>query len=186
MLKKLEQTAILAILHYFPSVYLNNSITRGNSSFASVSPQTIAQGGFDTTWEIDIFGSNRAAVDSAEALFMSSQALAKDIEKTIIADLVRAIIEWHQANQTLIKTKKLLKAQNNEVIIFKSRVQAGLINASFLERALAQKEQTSIQIPLAKAAIKKTQYQIENLIGQKPGSLTKILAKYKNFCFKNT
>jgi len=161
----------------FPDIAGSAIARRGNTDSANAAG--IAQIGFDTAWEIDLFGANRSALDASSARLSAAQANALDIKRVITADLIRAVIEWRKAQQSLTETQSLLTAQTDQVNLFSSRTKAGLIDATFLERARAQREQTATQIPLSHAAAKTAQYQIERLLGHKPESLSPILAKFK-------
>ncbi|MCB1721470.1 MAG: TolC family protein [Rhodospirillales bacterium] len=161
----------------FPDISGTVSTSRGNSEIGLTTPQTLTKGGFDTMWEADIFGANRAAIAASEARLQASYAHASDVRRIMIADLVQAIIEWQQARQILSKTEDLLTVQSKQVALLRARVEAGLINAAQLEQARAQKEQIAARIPLAKASTKQAQYQIERLLGQEPESLSPDLSR---------
>lgn len=161
----------------FPIFSLKGTANKDNTHGQT---QSITQGGFDATWEVDIFAKNRSTLYAACARLKSAKALAKDTRRIIIADLMRAIIDWRKANETLKETQNLLEAQSNQVSLFQSRAQAGLIDSTLLERAKAQRAQTATQIPLAKAAAKAAQYEIEHLLGKAPNSLSSLLAQHQD------
>ena len=158
---------------FFPDISLTGTATRENKD--TVKYATILQGGFDASWELDIFGRIRATVDAADARVLSVQATSQDVRNSVLADLMRAVIDWRQANEILMQTKALLKAQDDQVSIYRTRAKAGLIDATFVERAQAQREQTATQVPLAQASANTAQYQIERLLGKNPGDLTTLL-----------
>jgi NodT family efflux transporter outer membrane factor (OMF) lipoprotein len=161
----------------FPDITANGTANRGNTE--SPKTESLAQAGFDAAWEVDLFGANRAALDASNARLEAFNYSAADTRRIITADLIRAIVEWRQAQQTLTETQSLLTAQSDQVELFRSRAEAGLIDSTFLERARAQREQTATQIPLAEASAKTAQYQIERLMGQEPESLASMLAEFK-------
>ena len=160
---------------FFPEISASGSAIRENRD--QVMNSTILQGGFDASWEVDVFGRIRANVDAADARVLSLQATRQDVRNSVMSDLIRAVIDWRQANETLAQTNALLKAEDDQVSIFHTRAQAGLIDATFVERAQAQREQTATQIPLALASADTAQYQIERLLGKNPGELAEILKK---------
>jgi NodT family efflux transporter outer membrane factor (OMF) lipoprotein len=161
----------------FPDITATGNASRGDTE--SPKAEGIAQAGFDAAWEVDLFGANRAGLDAASARFEAAQANAWDARRIITADIIRAVVEWRQAQQTLSETKSLLAAQSDQVDLFSSRTNAGLIDATFLERARAQREQTATQIPIAEASAKTAQYQIERLMGREPESLASVIAEFK-------
>ena len=166
---------------FFPDISATGSAIRQNKD--QFSNTTILQGGFDASWELDLFGRIRANVDAADARVLSSQASSDQVRNSVLADLIRAVIDWRQANETLVQTNALLKAQDAQVGIYSTRVKAGLIDATFLERATAQREQTSTQVPLALASANTAEYQIERLLGKNPGDMAALLNKPPHAAF---
>lgn len=162
----------------FPDVSGVGTTSRGNKNAGQTQAESIAQAGFDAAWEIDAFGANRANIDASDARVEAAQSSARDVRRIVVADLIRAVVEWRQATQTLLETKSLLSAQKDQVSLFQSRADAGLIDSTFLERARAQREQTATQLPLAEAAAKTAQYQIERLLGKESESLSKEIAPF--------
>ena len=158
---------------FFPDISATGAATRENKD--QLKNSTILQAGFDTSWEVDLFGRIRANVSAANARVLSTRASSRDVRNSVLADLMRAVIDWRQANETLAQTNALLKAQDDQVSIFHTRAQAGLIDATFFERAQAQREQTATQVPLALASANTAEYQIERLLGKHPGDLAALL-----------
>jgi multidrug efflux system outer membrane protein len=158
----------------FPDIAVNATGTRGNTT--SINPTTFGQMGFDTSWEIDVFGRTRAGINAAEARRLISLAGIDDARNIVTADLVRAVIEWRQAKQTIKTINDLLMAQDEQVTLLASRERAGLIDASFAERARAQRAQTATELPNAEAAASAAQYQIERLLAVRDETIQSALA----------
>jgi outer membrane protein, multidrug efflux system len=154
----------------FPEVTATGSATRGNETSTQLG--SIAKGGFDTSWEIDIFGKTSVTVDAANQRTHASMASAQDITNSVIAEMIRAVIDYRAAQQTLTETEALLVIQNNQVTLFSARASSGLTDSTFLARAEAERAQTATNVPLAKAALDTAQYKIERLLGKAAGSLT--------------
>jgi multidrug efflux system outer membrane protein len=156
---------------WFPDISLTGNAKRGTDQVFLTKPRTIASGGFDATWEIDIFGATRTRVASSESLEVAANATMQDVQNSVIAELARTVIEWHQARQTIKETNDLLASQEDQVGLLNSRAKAGLIDASFKERAQAEYAQTATQLPLAQAAADAAEYKIEKLLGKAAGEL---------------
>jgi multidrug efflux system outer membrane protein len=159
----------------FPQVNLGGSAARGDDRLGVTKPVSIVEGGFDANWEIDLFGATRSAVKASEARSAALYASAEDVRNRLLAELLRSIVVWRQANETLRVTKSLIEVQDEQVAIFEARVNGGLVGGAELARARAQREQTAVALPVARAARRSAQYQIEALLGQKPGSLSAFL-----------
>lgn len=159
---------------FFPDLSVAARGTRGNTT--SQKAETLGQAGFDASWELDVFGRTRAGVEAAEARRLARLAGVDDAGNIVTAELVRAVIEWRQAKQTAREINDLLRAQDDQVSLLESRARAGLIDASFLERARAQRAQTATGLPDAEAAANAAQYQIERLLAVRDQSVEVALA----------
>ncbi|MBP9829765.1 MAG: TolC family protein [Proteobacteria bacterium] len=164
---------VMARADFFPNISGTASATRGNLSSPKLMNYT--QTGLDTSWEIDIFGKRKASVDSAESNQLRRAAGVDDARNIVIADLTKAVIEWRQATYTLNEIKGLVIVQNNQIDLLSTRVKAGLIEASFLERALGLRAETKAALPQIQASANAAHYQIEKLINCRDDSVRKLL-----------
>lgn len=165
---------------FFPDISINTVASRGNKQVGFDKPFSIAQGGFDAAWELDVFGQTEASAEAAQQRIEASIALSEDATNTVIAELLRAVIEWRQAEQTLLETEELLSVQDEEVTLISVRTKAGLIDATYQKRAEAERSQTATRLPLAKASLDAAEYKIERLLGKESGSLSHILNNTKS------
>jgi NodT family efflux transporter outer membrane factor (OMF) lipoprotein len=171
--RALRQTALSG---FFPTIDATGSASRGDVGSSQLA--SLAQGGFDTRWELDVFGQTRASVRGAIARTQAAQASADDVRHILIADVARAVTEWRQAQETLRATQSLVTSQNETVEILTARVKAGLSDASALERAKAQQLQTRATFDIATAATNSAQYQIERLLNVRDDRVVNILSRY--------
>jgi outer membrane protein, multidrug efflux system len=160
---------------FFPDISASASASRGNAQIGTDNPVSIALGGFDATWEIDVFGQTQALVDGAERRVESRIARAEDVTNSVIAELIRSILEYRQAEQTVTETTDLLEIQDEQVSLIAARTEAGLIDATFLSRAEAERSQTATRLPIAQAALDTAHYKIERLLGKESGELADTL-----------
>jgi NodT family efflux transporter outer membrane factor (OMF) lipoprotein len=169
---------------WLPEISAIGTVSRTSRPIGLTSPASIAEGGFDATWELDIFGRTSATVSAAEARELAAMASADDVRQMVIAELARSVILWHQARDTIRTTQSLLKVQDEQISLFSTRANAGLSDASGLERARAQREQTATNLPLAEAAAAASHYQMERLLGKESGALATILATHEQASFR--
>lgn len=163
---------------FFPNISATSIGERGNNQIGFPKTGNILQGGFDASWEIDIFGSTRNEVRAAQARMQAAMVTADDVRNSALYDLMRAIVEWHAAQQTLHETMALVTSQDEQISLFRSRAEGGLNDATFLERAIAQRDQTATGIPVAQAAIQTAEFQIERLLGKKSDDLFQALSSH--------
>lgn len=173
-------------LHYIaqsnllPDLSLQGTATRGNTAIGTLRPQGFMQLGFDATWEADLFGTNQASLSAQSARLQGALFNAVDVKRVVVAELIRNVIVWRQAHQTLCQTQQILTLRGQQIALLQARFQAGLMDARTLTQAQAQRQQTASSLELRKAAVIQTQYSLENLMGMKPESLTSLLSASKN------
>jgi len=81
---------------------------------------------FDASWEIDVFGGRRRALQQANALVASAAEDRHDVLVSVLAEVARNYIEVRNFQQRLAITQKNIKAQQDAVDIARSRFNAGL------------------------------------------------------------
>lgn len=164
---------------FFPDISATNQASRSNNAIGVTAPASIVRGGFDTTWELDIFGQTRALTNAADQRVEASVASRDDVVNSVLAELMRGLVELRQAQQTLMQTQALLKAQDEQVELIDTRVRSGLVDASASTRAQAERDQTATQLPLAQAAYDTAEYKIERLLGKESNTLYHAIAQAK-------
>ena len=169
--------------NWLPEFSASGTVSRGNRQIGLSKPTSIAEGGFDAAWELDIFGRTSAEVSASVAREIAAMASADDVRQMVIAELGRSVISWRQAQETIRTTQSLLKAQDDQISLFSTRVKAGLADASSLERARAQREQTATNLPLAEASAAAAEYQMTRLLGKEPGALAATLEGHAQSSF---
>jgi len=175
-LEEAKAFARIANSGFFPNISATANASRGNNTLGLGKPASIMEGGFFTSWEIDAFGQTRTQLDASINRVEARSASVEEIMDSVLAELFLTIIEWHRAKQVLKDASNLLSSQDNQLKLFSTRVKAGLIDASFLSRAAAQRAQTATLIPFAQASIEASQYKIEQLLGKQPGELSNTLS----------
>lgn len=171
------QTAVVQS-GFYPDISGTGSVFRGKNQFYP-KPETVEQTGLNLNWDLDIFGQIRAGIRASEAYANSLDAMVDDMRNLVVANLAKAVIDWRQAQETIMQTKKLLYAQDEQIKLLNDRAKAGLIDESFAERAKAERAQTATQLPQAEAVSKAAQYQIEFLLGIKDQTVAEALKKAK-------
>ncbi|GEM_PF-2347675 len=174
-LEEAKGIAKMANSGFFPDISATGKTTRGNEQIGLNKPVSIAQGGFDAAWEIDIFGQTSAQVSAAENRVNARSTTIEDVTNSMLSELLRTIVEWRKYKQVLRETNNLLATQDEQIKLLKSRAKTGLIDASVPERARAQRAQMATQIPLTQARMAAAQYKIERLLGKTSGELSVLL-----------
>ena len=133
------------------------------------------QVGLDASWEPDIFGGNRSALNATEADAKASEASLADVQVSIAAEVALAYIQLRGLQTQLSIARSNLTSQQETLQLTDWRAQAGLITSLEVEQARTATEQTSAQIPTLDVSIAKTQHSLAVLTGQRPDALLVLL-----------
>jgi NodT family efflux transporter outer membrane factor (OMF) lipoprotein len=150
--------------NWFPSFDLNGSASRGNDQIGVNKDASVSKIGLGSKWQIDIFGQTQSQVSAAEARLEARIVSLDDIKNIMLTELMSAIIEWRQAQETIRETENLIATQDNQIILLKARGKAGLIDASSLSRAQAEQAQTATGLPISRAAASTARFKIARLL----------------------
>jgi outer membrane protein, multidrug efflux system len=152
-----------------PVVGTSASAQRSNSSGSST--RNSFRLGFDASWEPDIFGARRSAVNASEADVQASVARLGDVQVSIAAEVALAYMQLRgfQAREAIARSN--LAAQEETLQLTRWRTQAGLASSLEVEQALAATEQTRAQIPSLQTSIAQAQHSLALLTGRAPAAL---------------
>jgi NodT family efflux transporter outer membrane factor (OMF) lipoprotein len=131
--------------------------------------------GLDASWEPDVFGGQRSALNASEADAQAAQASLADVQVSIAAEVALAYIQLRGQQSQLIVARNNLQSQQETLQITDWRAQAGLITSLEVEQARTASEQTSAQIPSLETSIATTSHALAVLTGQTPEALQTLL-----------
>ena len=133
--------------------------------------QDVYNTGFDASWEIDIFGGNRAEVDAAEARIDAAVNNRRDVLVSVLAEVARNYMELRGNQKRLNIIGRNVKLQQKTLDIVTGRAKIGLSRELDVTRAKAQLEQTKALVPGIRAAIRAGTYRLSVLTGKTPEAL---------------
>lgn len=171
----------LADAGLYPTVSASASRNRTKNSDA-IAPQptrTLYDAGFDATWEIDVFGGNRRAIEAATADFAASQANMDSTRVSLTAELARNYVDLCSTQRRIAIARNNLASQSETLQITEWRYQAGLARATEVEQAQTSREQTRAGIPDLEVSLAAAENRIALLLGRNPGELHDTLAEAK-------
>jgi len=140
-------------------------------------PQNLFQAGFDTSWELDLFGGTRRSIEAARADLEASFYDRGDVLLALLAEVARNYIEMRGFQKQLDIARTIVAAQRDILELTRSRYQGGLATDLDVARAEAQVKTTGSQIPVLETAYKDATHRLSVLLGQQPGSLGNELGK---------
>lgn len=116
-------------------------------SFVAPFETGIFQGGLDMKWEMDLFGSNRAALAAAQADVVAQQQLRADLTITLTAEAARYYLELRGLEDRLAITRRNIAAQKDLLGLTEERTRAGLASQLDVERQLVLLANTEATVP---------------------------------------
>jgi multidrug efflux system outer membrane protein len=156
-----------------PTLDASASAQRSKAGDASATNRFNA--GLDASWEPDIFGGNRSALNAAEADARASAASLGDVQVSIAAEVALAYIQLRGTQARLAIARDNLASQQDTLQLTQWRVQAGLGSSLDAEQARASTEQTRAQIPALETSVAQGRHALAVLTGQPPAALNEAL-----------
>jgi multidrug efflux system outer membrane protein len=180
---------------WYPEVNANGSYTRarrsenvggaaggsgGSGAPIAITPERYSdlyQAGFDVSWEIDVFGGTRRAVEAAVADLQAQEEARNNVLLTLLGDVANNYVQYRGTQQTIIATQNNLKAQQDTLELTRTRFRAGLTSDLDVARAEAQVSTTAATLPTLQISLKQFLHRLGVLLGQDPTSLAAELAQ---------
>ncbi|MCC6661869.1 MAG: efflux transporter outer membrane subunit [Phycisphaerales bacterium] len=127
--------------------------------------------GFDATWELDVFGRVRRAVEAADADIGSAVESRRDARVVLVSEVARNYAEYRSAQARLEIARRNVTSQQDTYTLAQDRLRAGLSGELDSAQSLAQLEETRSRIPVLLTTLKKTAFRLDVLLAQPPGTL---------------
>ncbi len=140
---------------------------------------TLWQAGFDASWEIDVFGATRRAVEAATADLQAQQEARRDALVTLLGEVATNYVELRGLQREIDIAEANIKSQQETVGLTQSRFKAGLATDLDVARAEAQVETTRSTVPTFRTSLKQSMHRLGVLLAQDPDSLSAELAPDK-------
>jgi len=166
-----------------PSVSASASANRNRQPVIAVSPGSPAsaklvpiefnnyQGGFDASWELDVFGSVRRGVQAANADAGAATEARRDVLVTLLGEVGRSYIELRGYQLRRDIAEKNISIQQDTLHLTEARAKAGLATEFDVSRARAQLETTESIIPTLQSGIENSIHHLSVLLGEEPEGL---------------
>lgn len=143
----------------------------GRVESASEQAENRYQAGFDASWEWDLFGRHRHALDATRAETDASAYELGSAMLSLLAEVARNYIELRATQQQIALTQADIAAQRDMLGLLAARQRGGL--ASKLARLPAETQliQLTSQLPVLENARRKSLHRLSVLLGLPPGAL---------------
>ena len=145
----------------------------------AIPPFDLFQGGFDASWELDLWGRVRRAVESADATLDASAEARRAQLLSSVAEVARDYMQLRGTQETLRITRDNLAAAQESVRLTTERARGGLATDLDVANARAQLEATAATIPQLEQGEAQGINAIGLLLGMPPAALRAELSPRK-------
>jgi NodT family efflux transporter outer membrane factor (OMF) lipoprotein len=160
---------------------LFSSLGGGSASSSSASTQGTASpadasaglysANFDATWEIDLFGGTRRAVEGARDQAQAAEAQAQDARVTLTAEVAQAYVHLRDLQHRLALAQANADTEQQMLALTQKRRNGGTADDLDVQQLTTQLETTRAQVTPLQAQITVQLDSLAVLTGQAPGAL---------------
>lgn len=167
----------------FPALTNSDSATRSKTASATTSASSSGdvsssyQAGFDASWELDLFGANKRAVEAAKYGMDASQENLRSTLLTLVGDIASYYAQARGYQARIALARSTANSQEETARITKTKFEAGSSSAVDLANATGQAASTRATIPSLETSYSEMVHSLSVLTGRPPAALTERLAK---------
>lgn len=164
-----EATLLSAKLAFLPSVSL--SPEGSLSSFDGSKATKTYNLGASASWELDIFGSQRNAKESARALLEQSKAYQQAVQTQLIATIADTYYSLLKLDKQLIITRQTVENWQKNVRMTSALKRAGQADEAAVTQAEANRLEAEASILTLERQIHELENSFSTLLGMVPGDI---------------
>lgn len=153
--------------------------TTGGASATGAPNSTLYDAGFDASWEIDLFGATRRAVEAADADTAAAKAAVDAAQVSLLAEVAQTYVDLRSFQRRLAIARENLATQSETLQLVEWRQQAGLATSVDIEQARTNREQTRGGMPDLEVGLAAAENRLTTLLGKHPGTLSEQLAELR-------
>jgi len=135
------------------------------------------QAGVDASWEIDLFGRDKRAVEAADADVAVAQLGVGDALVAVVAEVADGYTQLRGVQTRLSLARRTLASQQETLAVVEEQLGAGVANDLDVARVQSLVATTASHVPELEAAERTAVRRLEVLIGAMPGALDARLAE---------
>jgi NodT family efflux transporter outer membrane factor (OMF) lipoprotein len=155
----------------------------GNSTGAvqgtGLAPFDLYQGGFDASWEVDLWGAVRRSVESATATTQAANETRRSVLLSSLAEVARDYIQLRGIQTELQIARDNVRTARQSLNLTQQRAAGGVTTDLDVANASAQLRSTLSQIPNLEQQEAASINALSLLVGQPPNALRDVLATAK-------
>ncbi|MBB3258272.1 NodT family efflux transporter outer membrane factor (OMF) lipoprotein [Paraburkholderia bannensis] len=153
------------------AVTTGSTASTTTSTLGSSGPTNLFQAGFDASWEIDIFGANRRALEAARDSYDAAQWDRRTALLTLIGDVTTRYVQARGYQARLALARETAASQQETARLTRVRYQAGATSGLDAANASGEAQSTLATIPALEASYAQTVHSLAVLTGRTPDAL---------------
>lgn len=131
--------------------------------------------GAEATWELDLWGRVRRAVEAGHAELEASVEDYRDVLVLMQAEIARNYVDLRAMQQRLTIAERNVALQERSLDLAKEKARAGVVGELDVRQAETNVEITRSALPQLRAKIEIQIHRLAVLVGQRPDALTAVL-----------
>ncbi len=132
--------------------------------------------GLDASWELDVFGGTRRAVEAATADVQASAATLAATQVSLAAEVASNYVDVRLQQALIGIARSNADSQAETLQLTEWRAQAGLASVQDVEQARTNLERTRAQVPALEVGLAAAEHRLDALLALPPGTLHDQLA----------
>ena len=149
------------------------AVRREVSPFGRSQDSLVAMPAFQASYEVDLFGKNRAKIDTAEANFAATKAAEEAARLSVTAATASGYVVLLGLDARLEVLTQTLQSRAEALKFARDRAEVGYTSQLELRQSQAEYEATAQQIPLVEAQIARQENALSILTGILPGAINR-------------
>jgi NodT family efflux transporter outer membrane factor (OMF) lipoprotein len=141
---------------------------------------SVYQAGFDASWELDVFGGKRRALEAATADWESATEARNDTIVSLLAEVARNYVELRGSQQRLAIARGDVKLQEEALELTHARFEGGVATELDVTREAALLASQQAAIAPLETSMRAAMYALAVLLAQQPGELVTELSPVAN------
>lgn len=179
-IKEAHQSRVVAEAAMGPQIGAGLTIEDEHTSENVVYPPGVGnsqyyRAGIDASWDLDIFGGKKHALEAAKANVAIARENMHIMQVNLLAELVEDYAILRTSQNRLAIAKKNIMAEQAALDLTSRAYKAGLTRKMDVERARAQVSTSQAELPPIRTTIAKMEHAISVLTGQYPGAMKTLL-----------
>jgi NodT family efflux transporter outer membrane factor (OMF) lipoprotein len=132
--------------------------------------------GFDATWEVDLFGGTRRAIEAAKDTAEAAEWSRRDGQVSLLAEVANDYLTLRAVQARIAIGREELQRQKDQFKLIQARRQNGFVTGLDVNQQSVQVDTSAAEIPQLQAMASAQIHALGVLVGQPPETLTHALA----------